>query len=101
TLVAQNPGNITAWITDHNGRLRAAIATDGVNQTLLYREKEEESFKPVLTTSFKETLAPLFFTFDNRKFYVSSNRGRDKAAIFIFNTQTAQEEEMVFEHPDV
>src|SRR5262245_60275965 len=99
--VAQNPGNITVWMTDHNGRLRVAIATDGVNQTLLYREKEEEDFSPVLTTNFKESVAPLFFTFDNQKLYVTSNRGRDKAALFVFNPQTAKEEELMFEHPDV
>ena len=100
-LIAQNPGNITVWMTDHDGRLRVAIATDGVNQTLLYRETEQEPFRPVVTTDFKETLAPLFFTFDNRKLYVSSNRGRDKAALFVFDPQTASEGQLLFEHPDV
>jgi len=100
-LIAQNPGNITVWTTDHNGKLRVAIATDGVNQTLLYRDEEEEPFQPVLTTNFKESVGPLFFTFDNQKLYVSSNRERDKAAIFVFNPKTAKEEEMLFEHPDV
>lgn len=100
-LIAQNPGNITGWMTDHDGKLRVANATDGVNQTFLYRQTEEEPFKPVLTTNFKEQLAPLFFTFDNKKLYVSSNRGRDKAAIFVFNPQTGKEEEMLFDHPDV
>ncbi|MGG7382798.1 hypothetical protein ACQ7B2_30000, partial [Escherichia coli] len=32
-LVAQNPGNITGWLADHQGRIRAATATDGVNTT--------------------------------------------------------------------
>ncbi|GAG67812.1 unnamed protein product, partial [marine sediment metagenome] len=32
--------------------------------------------------SFKETVAPLFFTFDNKYLYVSSNIDRDKRAIF-------------------
>ena len=31
TVVGQNPGNITGWQTDHNGKLRMAITTDGVN----------------------------------------------------------------------
>jgi dipeptidyl aminopeptidase/acylaminoacyl peptidase len=100
-LIAQNPGDITVWMTDHDGRLRVAIATDGVNQTVLYRDAEQDSFQPVVTTDFKETLAPLFFTFDNRKLYVSSNRQRDKAAVFLFNPQTAREEDLIFEHPDV
>ena len=100
-LVAQNPGNITAWEADHNGKLRAAVTTDGVNTSLLYREREEDPFKPIVTTSFKETLSPAFFTFDNQKLYVRSNRGRDKVAIFVFDPKTAKEEQMLFEHPDV
>ncbi len=100
-LIAQNPGNITGWATDHDGRLRLAIATDGVNNTLLYRDSEAEDFRPILTTDFKETVAPLFFTFDNRRIYVSSNRGRDKAALFEFDPHTAREGTLIFEHPEV
>jgi dipeptidyl aminopeptidase/acylaminoacyl peptidase len=100
-LIAQNPGNITGWETDHAGKLRAATTTDGVNNTLLYRDREEDPFKPILKTSFKETLNPAFFTFDNKKLYVRSNRGRDKTAIFVFDPQTAKEGEMLFEHPEV
>jgi hypothetical protein len=29
-------------MTDHEGKLRIAGTTDGVNTTLLYREKEQE-----------------------------------------------------------
>ena len=100
-LVAQNPGNITGWMTDHDGKLRSASTTDGVNTTLLYREKEEGDFKPILTTNFKEGVSPLMFTFDNKRLYVASNRGRDKSAIFEFDPVTAKEGKLLFEHPDV
>ena len=39
-MEAENPGNITEWFTDHNGIIRLAITTDGVSNTLLYREME-------------------------------------------------------------
>lgn len=100
-LVARNPGNITGWLTDHAGRLRVAVATDGVDSTLLYRDREEEPFRPVVTTSFKETLAPLFFTFDDRNLYVASNRGRDKTALFEFDPRTAKEGKLIYENPEV
>jgi len=35
TLLAENPGNITGWVTDHEGRIRIAAVTDGVNASLL------------------------------------------------------------------
>ena len=31
-LLAQNPGNILRWLTDHNGKLRVAVAVIGVKQ---------------------------------------------------------------------
>ena len=100
-LIAQNPGNITGWKTDHDGKLRVATTTDGVNTSLLYRDKEGASFKPILTTNFKESLSPLFFTFDNRRLYVASNRGRDKEAIYVFDPVSAKEGELLVEHPNV
>jgi len=100
-LVARNPGNITGWLTDHAGQLRVAIATDGVDSSVLYRDKETDPFRTLLTTSFKETVAPLFFTFDNQRLFVASNRGRDRTAIFEFDPVTAKEGKLLFEHPEV
>ena len=100
-LVAQNPGNITSWLTDHLGRVRMATTTDGVNSSLLYRASEEDSFKTVLTTDFRTTVAPLFFTFDNKSLYALSNRGRDKTALVVLDPDTGKESKPLFEHPDV
>ncbi|MDD5608293.1 MAG: hypothetical protein PHY57_07260, partial [Ignavibacterium sp.] len=63
-IVGQNPGNITGWQTDHDGKLRAATTTDGVNTGILYRDNEDQELKTLFTTTFKETLTPIFFTFD-------------------------------------
>ncbi|MGF6773541.1 dipeptidyl aminopeptidase/acylaminoacyl peptidase [Paraburkholderia sp. GAS199] len=103
TPIAENPGNVMGWMTDHAGRLRVAMASDGVNTTLLYRDVESDPFRPILTTNFRESVSPLFFTFDDQRLYVMSNRGRDKTAIFEFDPQTAQEGKLLFEteHVDV
>lgn len=101
TLVAENPGNITGWMTDHTGALRLAIATDGVNTTLLYRDSEKDDFKPSITTNFKESVDPLFFTFDNKYLYASSNLKRDKSAIVRFDLASGTVAETMFEHDDV
>ena len=98
--VAQNPGNITGWQTDHDGKLRIATTTDGVNTSVLYRDSEEQEFKPLITTTFKETFAPLFFTFDNKNLYVSSNIGRDKAAIVEYDIANKNKIKVLYENPD-
>lgn len=100
-LVAQNPGNITGWLTDHAGRVRIATTTDGVNNSLLYRATEKDAFKTVLTTDFRTSVSPLFFTFDNKALYALSNRGRDKTALVVLNLENSKESTPLFEHPDV
>ena len=65
-MIAKNPGNISGWMTDHDGKLRIAITSDGVNTSLLYRESESDEFKSILTTDFKEQVSPLLFTFYNK-----------------------------------
>ncbi len=101
TLIAENPGNIMGWMTDNDGKLRIAMTSDGVNSSILYRDTEKDEFKPILTTNFKVSVSPLFFTFDNKNLYVSSNRGRDKSAIYKFDLETAKETELIFEHDEV
>lgn len=100
-LVAENPGNITQWVTDHDGRIRAAVTNDGVNSSILYRETENDKFRTVITTNFKETLFPVLFTFDNKNLYVVSNLGRDKAALVEFDPATGKEVKLIYENPEV
>ena len=98
-MIAENPGNIQGWMTDHAGKLRVAFAiVDGINTQILYREKETDKFKAVYTGSFKESLNPLFFTFDNKKMYVSSNLNRDKSAIYIYDIANNKFEDLIFEN---
>ena len=101
TLLAENPGNITGWMTDHDGRLRGAYETDGVNQSLLYRAKENEPFKKLLTTSFKDEFSTLMFSYDNKTMYVASNLGRDKTAITTFDPDKNQTLDLVYENSEV
>ena len=96
-LVAENPGNIIGWQTDHQGKVRAAIASDGLDSTLLYRDNETEPFRPILSTNFRTVVSPEFFTFDNEKLYSLSNRGRDCLALVIIDPAHPDNEELVFE----
>ena len=99
-LVAENPGNIIDWGTDHDGKLRYAVASDGVNRTYLYRDDPAAPLKPVLTTNFRELFAPQGFTPDNRKLYAVSNIGRDKAAVVLVDPATGKEERVVYARDD-
>ena len=97
TLLAENPGNIQGWMTDHDGKLRVAIAiVDGVNKQILYRETEDQPFQPVLTTNFKETVSFAVFTPDNKMVYALTNIGRDKTALVLMDPKTCEEKEVLY-----
>ncbi len=99
--LVKNPGNLVSFLTDHDGKLRIATTTDGVNTSVLYRETEDDEFRTILTTNFRESLSPLFFTYDNKNLYASSNIGRDKEAIVLFDPREGKELEVIYEHPQV
>jgi dipeptidyl aminopeptidase/acylaminoacyl peptidase len=101
TMLAENPGTIQSWITDHDGKLRLAVAiVDGVNSSILYRDTEAEEFRTVLTTNFKESVSPAFFTFDNKAIFAISNLGRDKSAVVIFDPATGTETEILYDNDE-
>jgi dipeptidyl aminopeptidase/acylaminoacyl peptidase len=101
SLLAQNPGSITGWVTDHNGNLRVAIESEGVDYNILYRDSESQKFSKILTYSYKESFTPLFFTFDNKNLYAASNLNRDKESIVEFDLKTKKETKIIYQHPDV
>ena len=99
TQLAENPGNWQSYMTDHAGKLRAVTAiVDGVNTQILYREHEDEEFRPVLTTNFKESVDFMEFTPDNRNVYAATNLGRDKVALVLMNPATCEELEQLYAH---
>jgi dipeptidyl aminopeptidase/acylaminoacyl peptidase len=100
-MVAQNPGKVDRWITDHAGVIRAATETDGVNASLLTRPDEKTPFKKVLTTDFRESASPQFYTFDNKNLYAVSNIGRDKQAVVTIDPTNGKELEKIYENPEV
>jgi dipeptidyl aminopeptidase/acylaminoacyl peptidase len=99
--IARNPGNITRWMTDHDGHTRIAYQTDGTDIGILYRASEDEPFKTLITTSFKDDFSPLFFSYDNKSLYVASNINRDKTAIYEYDPDKNETLALLFEHPDV
>lgn len=99
TLLAENPGNIQGWMTDHNGRLRVATAiVDGVNTQILYRDTEDVPFRPVLTTNFRDVVSFMEFTPDNKEVYAATNLHRDKTILVRMNPATCEELEVLYEN---
>ncbi len=96
-MAARNPGNITNWVTDAKGKLRMAISSDGVNETLWYREDETQELRPMLTNNFKTSIIPVAFSGeDPNSIYVISDVERDKKALVELDCKTGKEKRVLF-----
>ena len=96
-IVAKNPGNFSRWMTDSKGELKLAIASDGVNETLMYREKENQPFAPVITNNFETTLQPIAFSESEPNIlYAISNVNRDKNALVALDLKSGKEKQVLF-----
>ena len=100
-MIAENPGHFTGWMTDHEGQLRIAGSTDGLNSSVYYRDREKDPFQKIFTTNFKNEFAPILFDFKNQNIYVLSNINRDKIALELFNPKTKKTVSSIFSHPEV
>jgi dipeptidyl aminopeptidase/acylaminoacyl peptidase len=100
TLFVKNPGNIIKWISDNEGKVTLAVGSDGVNETLYYRENENNEFKPIFTDNFKSSLDPVGFTEQKNHIYALSNVNRDKLALVDFDCSTGKEVKVIYENPD-
>lgn len=101
THVAKNPGNITNWLADRNGNVRIAVASDGVEGTILYRDSEKDEFKPFIEIEAGDEVMPLAFSKDNQYIYATSNKGRDKVEVVKYDLKGNEEVIMSNDQVDV
>ena len=100
-MYLKNPGNISEWFADADGRIRLAKATDGVDETILFRVNENSPFKPIIKNNFRNSVRPIGFTGVKNYFYALSNVGRDKVAFVEINADNGKEERVIYSNNKV
>lgn len=91
-----NPGNVTDWFSDADGKIRLVKASNGVDETLLFRESENKPFKPIIKNNYRNTVRPVGFTGEKNYFYALSNVGRDKAAFVVVDADNGKEVRVIY-----
>jgi dipeptidyl aminopeptidase/acylaminoacyl peptidase len=97
-MYIKNPGNIREWFPDLDGKIRLAKASDGVNETILFRENDDAKFKPIIVNNFKNLVKPIAFTGTKNYFYALSNVNRDKIALVEINAENGKEEKVIYDN---
>jgi len=90
-LILKNDKNYTSYDTDHNGVIRVANSTDGVNTIYYYRKDESSDFVKFLETSFKDDFSIMQFDSKNKNAYVCSNINIDKSILIEYDFENNTE----------
>jgi dipeptidyl aminopeptidase/acylaminoacyl peptidase len=111
-ITEDSPGDVRRWVLDRNNVPRIAVSqpkrknNDSPEvRTIWYRDGEGAkweklwSFETLGPFPFAERYVPIAFDFDNTTLYVASDAGRDKAAIYSYDTKARKMGEMLFQHP--
>lgn len=94
----KNPGNIREWYPASEGNIRLAKASDGVNETILFRQDDQHPFKPIISNNFRNSVTPVAFTqTGGNHFYALSNLNRDKTALVEIDAATGKEIKLVYD----
>ena len=91
-----NPGNLTEWYPDADGKIRLVTASDGVDKTILFRPNENAPFRRIIENNFKTSVRPVAFTGEKNYFYALSNVNRDKTALVEINAEDGKERRVVY-----
>ncbi len=99
------PADTRSWLLDWKGVPRVALSVDqGVPKTIFwYRSDEKSPWRNMMEwdtmLSSVDFIRPLAFDADNKTLLVTSNVGRDRAAVFRYDPETKKLGDVVFEHP--
>ncbi|GAB3919979.1 S9 family peptidase [Mucilaginibacter myungsuensis] len=91
-----NPGKVNSWFADQDGVIRLAKASDGVDEYILFRGKEELPWKTIIKNNFKNRVDPIAFSGTKNYFYALSNVDRDKSALVEINADNGKEVNVMF-----
>jgi dipeptidyl aminopeptidase/acylaminoacyl peptidase len=111
-LTFSSPGDVTRWVLDRNQVPRVAVTNEPRQGNepftrigLWYRDSADAKWEKLFESrstwgvTVGDHMAPIGFDFDNTTLYVASNIGRDKMAIYKYDTKAKKLGELVYEHP--
>ena len=93
-LLYENTDRLDYWIFDWDEKMRMAGRTLENGNSQLIRINEDKSFTPIIETNTAEYASPQGWTKDNKKVYISTNKGDDVniASLFLLDMETLKME---------
>ncbi|WP_221032370.1 alpha/beta hydrolase family protein [Actomonas aquatica] len=84
--IEENPGNVRAWMTDHEGIVRLGVVRDEDTQSVIYRDRADADWRTLpLPNRGHEKLRPYAFDPDNATFYVAGFNAEDRWCVLTYD----------------
>lgn len=100
SVITPNPGKVDRWVIDRAHVVRFAIASEGLEETILYRDHAGEDWRTLAVfPDGQPGWRPLAFDADNRTVFIASDEGRDTLAIYRYDTATHTRGSLVHADP--
>jgi len=99
-LMAQNPGNVSSWSVDREGRLRARSVRDGDGDGGYLQLRDGDGWRTTMRWVTGDDWWIADFMPEGQAAWALSNRGRDKAALVRLDLESGAEE-VVYQDEDV
>ena len=91
-MVAQNPGNVGAWLTNRQGQLLGRTSKEANGKSYaIYTPQTDPLWRKVFTVDLQESLEFLFWQDNAKLAWALSNRGRDKMALVQLDLESGEE----------
>ncbi|QJR12778.1 Dipeptidyl aminopeptidase BIII [Usitatibacter rugosus] len=103
-LTLEAPEDTDGYVLDWNRIPRVAFSSDrrkGIT-SIYYRDDLKSPWTPLLSYGLandSERIVPIAFNADNQTLFVTSNVGRDKAALYTYDPKTKKLGDLILEHP--
>lgn len=103
-LTFENPGETQGWVLDWNDQPLVAVSPDpeSTETQIWYRPDMQSKWQPLWKNppdDAQDSMDALAFMPDGKSLIVSSNKGRDKYALYRYDLATKAVAELIFEHP--
>lgn len=98
TLIAENPGNVSEWLTDPHGELKGRIVKQEDASALEFRQPDTASYQPLYRWSARDEVRFVSIADAGAKLYLLSNKNRDRLALIELATASG-EEKLVYDAP--
>ncbi|MDD2776264.1 MAG: S9 family peptidase [Gallionella sp.] len=100
TLIAQNPGNVTQWLTSPQGELTGRIVKQANNYSLEIIQQGGKGYKSVYQWTSDDNVSVVGTLDKGSRVYLLSNKGRDRKALIELAADSGMEK-LIYADPTV